>query len=146
MKLFGDRHDRRPRLEIVPMIDVMLLLLVFYILSTVALGRQQGIPVNLPRAATGTPNAMNNDVMITITRDGVFYLGKTRIREQDLVSSVQALADRTPGGLKALREAGVVINADMSVQHRLVVTTMDSLRTLDITHFRIATDATAGKP
>lgn len=146
MKLFGERHRRRPRLEIVPMIDVMLLLLVYYILSTITLGHEHGIPVKLPRAQTGEAAASHQELMITITRDGDFFVGRERIRPDDLVSTVRALADRTPGGLAALQETGVVINADLSVQHRLVVSTMDALRTVGITQFGIATEPGESHP
>lgn len=144
--LFGEtRHARRPRLEIVPMIDVMLLLLVFYILSSVALSRDQAIPVHLPKASTGTADS-GPDVTVTITKRGDYYVNKKIVRVQDLAAAVKAVGDRLPGGMKTLEEKGVVINADMSVQHRLVVTAMDTLREINITHFGIATDPLGGKP
>lgn len=146
MKLFGERHRRRPRLEILPMIDVMLLLLVYYILSTITLGHEHGIPVKLPEAATGEAAARHLEVMITITKDGEFYLGKDRIRPDEVVTAVKALAERTPGGLEALQQTGVVINADLTVQHRLVVSTMDALRVAGITQFAIATEPEAKQP
>lgn len=146
MKLFGDRHQRRPRLEILPMIDVMLLLLVYYILSTVSMAHEHGIPVQLPKAATGEAAAAHREVMITITKDGQFYLDKDKIAGDQIVSAMNALASKTPGGLQAIRDAGVVINADLSVQHRLVVSTMDALRTLDITQFGIATEPEPNHP
>lgn len=128
------------------MIDVMLLLLVYYILSTITLSHEHGIPVKLPQAQTGEAAAKHQEVMITITKEGKFYLGKDEIRPEDLVSAVKALAEKTPGGLEALQTTGVVINADLTVQHRLVVSTMDALRTAGISQFGIATEPEAKQP
>lgn len=128
------------------MIDVMLLLLVYYILSTITLGHEHGIPVKLPQAQTGEAATSHQELMITITHDGEFFLGKEKIRQEDLVPSVKAIIARTAGGAQALQETGVVINADLSVQHRLVVSTMDALRALGVTQFAIATDPGDARP
>jgi biopolymer transport protein ExbD len=126
------------------MIDVMLLMLVFYILSTVTLTHQHGIPVDLPRASTGS-SAEGSEVTITINKDGEFFVNKDKVRQEDLAATVKALADKTPGGIKALDDKGVVINADLSVQHRLVVYCMDAMRGIDVTHFSVSTES-SGAP
>ena len=144
--LFGEvRRAHRPRLEILPMIDVMLLMLVFYILSTTTLTHQHGIPVDLPKAATGSSDT-GSEITITIRQDGTFFVNKDRVVEQDLAAAVKALAEREPGGLKAVDEKGVIINADLAVQHRLVVHCMDAMRSIDVTHFSVATRESGATP
>jgi biopolymer transport protein ExbD len=144
VKLIGERHRHRPRLEIVPMIDVMLLLLVFYILSSLTLEREHGIPVQLPKAQSGVTQPKEaREVTITIDKNGTFYLDKDKITPETVGERVKMLADSRPGGLKGVEEAGVIINADLSVQHRLVVQCMDSLRAIGITQFGIATNPAA---
>lgn len=136
MLLFPERRKKRaPKIEIIPMVDVMFLLLVFYILSTVALTVQKGVPVQLPAAATTETNPVE-EVVVTIEKDGTFYLNKEKVEADELASALEAL-----GNLEHLRSGVVVLNADMKVQHRRVVKAMDQLRSLGITNFAIATEA-----
>ena len=142
MKLFpGRRRKRTPRIEIIPMVDVMFLLLVFYILSSLALTAQRGIPVQLPQAGSGQPgSAASQEVVVTITPEGEFYLNKERVESTKLGESLLALAATRPGGMDAIRKGSLVLNADLSVQHRLVVSAMDQLRAVGVENFGIATD------
>jgi biopolymer transport protein ExbD len=143
MDYFGRKIRKKPHIEIIPMIDVMLLLLVFYILSTLTLNQEKGIHVQLPQAKTGERDDSNNKaVVVTIDKDGKFYLNKTPVTPGGLPAAMRALAAQRPGGIADIQANPVVINADLSVQHRLVVEAMDALRGLDILRFSIATQPT----
>ena len=138
--LFGSaKPKRKPRIEIIPMVDVMFLLLVFYILSTIAMTTERGIPVSLPSAASGESTRVE-ETTVTINARGEVYLNRDRIELSDLGSALEAKAQSMPGGLEHLREGYVVLNVDMSVPHRSVVSAMDQLRELGISNFSIATD------
>lgn len=144
MSLFGERRRRAsPRIEIIPMVDVMFLLLVFYILSSLALTQQQGIPVQLPEATTGE-SIGRDEVVVSIDREGRFSLNKKAVAAEVLAEEVQALAVDYPGGLEALRQGEVVLQADLEVPHRLVVQAIDELRTIGINRFAIAIDPEQG--
>ena len=142
MRLFPQRKRKRsPRIEIIPMVDVMFLLLVFYILSSLALTAQRGIPVQLPQAGSGQPgSAAAQELVVTITPAGEFFLNKEKVDPEKLGEAVTALAGTLPGGLEAVRKGSLTLNADLSVQHRLVVSAMDQLRAVGIENFGIATD------
>lgn len=146
MKLFTRRARRAARLEIIPMIDVMFLLLVFYILSTAALTHQQTIPVDLPTAGTGEMGKSLPEVSVTLTRSGEVFLNQQKVEMSGLGAAVETLARTRPGGLGELRQAGVVLNADLQVRHREVVQVMDILRSLGIARFAIATDLPGNAP
>lgn len=135
----GAKAKRKPRIEIIPMVDVMFLLLVFYILSTIALTTERGIPVSLPSAATGEATQVE-ETTVSINARGEVYLNRDRIELADLGEALKAKAEAMPGGLEHLREGYVVLNVDMSVPHRSVVSAMDQLRDLGISNFSIATD------
>lgn len=139
MKIFNQRRRRKPKVEIIPMVDVMVLLLVFYILSSVALSHQHAIPVHLPRAATGD-GAQQEEVAVSITADGKFYLNKTEVDPDELGPAVERLARDYPGGMEAIKQGNLVLNADLSTTHRLVVKAMDELRQVGIERFAIATE------
>lgn len=139
MKLFGTRRRRKPKVEIIPMVDVMVLLLVFYILSSVALSHQHGIPVHLPRAVSGEGTQVE-EVVVTIDPQGRFFLNKEEVPAEGLGQAVERLARDYPGGMKALQEGNLMLNADLSTTHRSVVQAMDQLRGVGIERFAIATE------
>lgn len=128
------------------MVDVMFLLLVFYILSSLALTAQRGIPVQLPQAGSGQPGAATQELVVTITPAGDFYLNKEKVDPTKLGEAVTALAATSPGGMEAVRKGSLVLNADLSVQHRLVVSAMDQLRAVGVENFGIATDPKRATP
>ncbi len=128
------RQLKRTRIEIIPMIDTMFFLLVFFMLSSLALIRQNSITVNLPKASTAKKQ---NAVDLTVTVDKAHNV---------FVNKDQTSLDKL--GMKLVQEAGVnadlstvalVINADLSVPHGLVVSCIDDARAVGITHFAIAT-------
>ena len=129
------RKLKRTRIEIIPMIDTMFFLLVFFMLSSLALVRQNSIHVNLPRASTAKKqNAV--DLTVSIDKDRHVYVNKDMISLQDLGAKLL----QTAGGKNAdLSTASIVINADLTVPHGLVVSCIDRAREVGITHFAIAT-------
>lgn len=140
MKLFPERRrQRKLRLEIIPMIDVMFLLLVFYILSTAALVHQQAIPVDLPLASTAETHILGPEVTVSLTRAGEVFLNQQNVGLEGLAAAVEQLAQTRPGGLHALQEEGVVLNADLQASHGQVVQVMDRLRQLGIARFAVST-------
>lgn len=138
--LFGKkRAKRKPRIEIIPMVDVMFLLLVFYILASIGLTIERGIPVSLPDAVSGESSVVE-ETKITITKDGNVFLNHDKVSLDTLGEAVKAKADEMPGGLKHLQEGFVVLNIDMDVPHRQVVKAMDQLREVGVSNFSIATE------
>ncbi len=126
---------RRPIEEaeiiVIPMIDVMMFLLFFFMVASLAMVVQAGLPVNLPKAATANQHSAEN-ITITIMRDGRIFLNRTPTTLDKIRDGLQALKVG-PGNL-------VIINADKSVMHGIVVGAMDEARKAGVVHFAIATD------
>jgi len=129
------RELKRTKIEIIPMIDTMFFLLVFFMLSSLALTRLNGLPVNLPHAATAPKQAVS-DLTITVDKNQVVYINKERIQIDEIG---QKLVEKAGGASDALDQASVVINADLTVPHGIVVHCIDEARSVGITHFAIAT-------
>jgi biopolymer transport protein ExbD len=88
--LFVSRKKKRtPRIEIIPMVDVMFLLLVFYILSTIAMTTERGIPVSLPAAASGQTVAAE-EIVVSINAQGEVYLNQKRVELPELGAAMRA--------------------------------------------------------
>lgn len=125
------RMIRKARIEIIPMIDTMFFLLVFFMVATLSMTVQQGLSVNLPHAVTARDD-VRQLVTLTLTKEGGIYFNK------EPVSSPEEVASR----LTQWKEKGtldtVVINADRSVEHGSVVTLMDAVRRSGVTRMAIA--------
>ncbi|MCW3098611.1 MAG: outer rane transport energization protein ExbD [Chthonomonadaceae bacterium] len=116
---------------VIPMIDVMMFLLFFFMVSSLAMVVQSGLPVNLPKASTSSQHSTQN-ITITIMRDNRIFL-----------NTAVVTLDKLKDGLKALNVTDqnlVIINADKMVTHGLVVGAMDEARKAGVTRFAIATD------
>src|ERR1700710_519240 len=77
------RELKRTRIEIIPMIDTMFFLLVFFMLSSLALAKLNGLPVNLPRASTA-PKQAPAKLTLTIDKDQLVYVNKEPVAIEDV--------------------------------------------------------------
>ena len=103
MKRFArPRKKRSPRIEIIPMVDVMFLLLVFYVLSSLAMSQNKGIQVALPAASTGQASAVPQMVVVTVDAQGQVFLLQDKVEVNELAVKVQELAAGRPGGMEGL--------------------------------------------
>ena len=129
------RALKRTRIEIIPMIDTMFFLLVFFMLSSLAMIKFNALPVNLPRASTA-PHQKAADLTVTIDKNRHFFVNKDPVSPDQLGAK---LLERAGGPKVDMNTAVLVINADLAAPHGLVVRCMDEARRIGITHFSIAT-------
>ena len=120
------RSSKKARIEIIPMIDTIFFLLVFFMISTLSMSQFKGMPVNLPKAASGQ-QAPAESAAITIDKNGRLFLNQQAMLGESLK---QQLA-KNPDLL-------VVINADDGVQHGRVVEVMDIARGANVAKMAIA--------
>jgi biopolymer transport protein ExbD len=124
------RERTRARIEIIPMIDVVFFLLVFFMMASLSMTVYRGLPVNLPRASTGaTPPA--ESAAITVTRDGQTYLERQPVTRAVLGERLRGLVGANP-------QVAIVITADEEVAHGRVVDVLDEVRTAGVTRMAIA--------
>jgi biopolymer transport protein ExbD len=124
------QEQPKARIEIIPMIDVIFFLLVFFMVSTLSMTINRGLPVNLPAAATSQKDLREN-FNLTLTQDGEMFLNKEPIALQDLGPRLRAALAGEP-------ELMVIINADGEVRHHAVVEVMDELRVAGVARLAIA--------
>lgn len=84
MKFRNYRETKQPELNIIPMIDIMFFLLVFFMLSTMYMVEQKTIPVNLPQATSATIDNKTN-FTVTLKNDDTIYLEDQQTDMQTLL-------------------------------------------------------------
>jgi biopolymer transport protein ExbD len=124
------RGMKKARIEIIPMIDTIFFLLVFFMISTLSMSRFRGMPVNLPKAASGQ-QAPAESAAITIDKDGRIFLNQQTIDISTLGESLRRQIEKNA-------EMLVVINADDAVEHGRVVEVMDIARGANVAKMAIA--------
>ena len=122
---------KKPRIEIIPMIDTMFFLLVFFMIATLSMTMQQGMPVNLPEASS-TTDKVTEPISLTITEHEDLYYNKE-------LMTIDELHTRLLGLIQRNADPTIVINADEHVEHGLVIKVMDTVRLTGIHNMAIAT-------
>jgi biopolymer transport protein ExbD len=123
------RSRKKARIEIIPMIDTIFFLLVFFMISTLSMAQYRGMPVNLPKAASGQ-QAPAESAAITIDSQGRLFLDKEPVEKTRLGDLLRQQRAQNADLL-------VVINADDGVEHGRVEV-MDIVRTASIARMAIA--------
>ena len=124
------KQPEKARIEIIPMIDVIFFLLVFFMISTLSMTINRGLPVHLPTATT-SQKEMRDNVNLTVLQDGTMFLNKQPITLQNIAQRVKAALASNP-------QLTVVINADGQVLHHTVVDILDELRSAGVPGLAIA--------
>lgn len=136
MKLRNYRETKQPDLNIIPMIDIMFFLLVFFMLSTIYMVEQKTIPVNLPQATSATIDNKTN-FTVTLKDDGSIYL-------EDQQTDIQTLLMQATKEQKNNPSFAIIIRADKDINYDKVVSFIDTLKKAGITRFGLATNGAGG--
>ena len=132
MRLVDDDPDIPPQINIVPAIDVIFSILTFFIIGTLFLTRNEGLPVNLPQAATGVIQQQNR-ITVSIDDRGNLALD----REEILLEQLEA---RVIEMMQTENITLVAIQADRRIDHGRVIAVMDRLRQISGLRLAIATE------
>lgn len=127
---FTNGRSRRVALDMTPLIDVVLMLVIFFMLTTTFV-LSPGIEVDLPRGHS-TQEPRERDAIITMTKAGVIYYQDAQVSLATLQSVLQRAHNHQP-------ELRVVIKADTQVAHGNVVAVMDIAKHLGIDRLAVAT-------
>jgi len=128
----SERAGRQPlvRIDLTPLVDVVFLLLIFFMVST-TFREDQGLELRLP-AASGTPTAESAELRVSVAADG-------SLRFEGRALDIAELERQARVALEASSERLVVVEADRSVEHGRVVAVMDVLRRAGARGLTVAT-------
>ena len=126
-----------PKQKLSPMIDMIFLLLVFFIVSTMYMSEIKTIPIRLP-VAQNSETVSKSNFAVTVKKDGVLYLEDNKIEMKQLVANAAAESKRDAA-------FSVIIRADGEANYKTVIKLMDELKGAGVTRFGLATDLGDGK-
>jgi biopolymer transport protein ExbD len=134
MKLWQDRGgEQEARIEIVPLIDVIFCILVFFLLASLQFSRQQAIELQLPQAGTGT-SVVRDTKLVTIDDRGLIYEegNSNPITKDSLRQSLTNYHKLNPKGL-------MVLHASRSISYNEVIQVLDILKSVGGNRVALAT-------
>ena len=135
MNFRNKRLAPEPEINLIPFIDVLLVMLIFLMLTT-TWSRLTEINLTLPVANAQKPNERPRQIVLTISSHGQFVMNKSPVGG----TSVEALtAVLTP---LAAKDVTLVINADASAAHQSVVNAMEAARRSGLSQITFATQST----
>jgi biopolymer transport protein ExbD len=114
------QYIKKARVEMIPLIDVIFLLLVTFIFFTMSMAIHRGLPVQLPSSSTAQVER-KGFVEITIKDDGTVYLDKKEATLSELSARLTVLHQESP-------EMRVLISGDKKASYELIVSVMDAVK------------------
>jgi biopolymer transport protein ExbD len=132
---FRRPYDEEPELNLVPLIDVMLIVLIFLAVTT-TYSRYSELQLKLPGAEAAPTDARINEIVVGVSADGRFALDRVVLPNTDPDVVAQALTKAAQG----LKEPTVVIRADAQAPHQAVVNVMEGARLARLSRLSFVTE------
>ena len=140
---FRPRVHDEPEINLIPFIDVLLVVLIFLMLST-TYSKFTELQLQLPVADAQAQRDHAKEVLVSVNAEGAYAINKVPLPER----SVEALAAALLEAAKAGKDSVLIISADASARHQAVVTVMEAARRSGLTQITFATQSStrAGTP
>ena len=136
---FNRRKRDEPEINLIPFIDVLLVVLIFLMLST-TYSRFTELQITLPTANAEKLKERPREILVSITADGLYAINRKPVEGRQVESLVAALRAAAAG----TNDSVVVVSADASAAHQSVIHVMDAARRANLPRLTFATQATSG--
>lgn len=123
------RRRRSTGVDITPLIDVVFLLLIFFMVST-TFEQETQISIELPEATGEKSEKAPLELEITVDREGIFYVNDLEV----VNTRIETLKSAIRNAVGEKRDIPVIINADAKTPHQAVMTVMDAASQLGLLH------------
>ena len=130
----GSARQEELDVNITPLIDVVFLLLIFFMVST-TFERESEIEIVLPEAAATTTKAEDFVLEVTVDAEGTFFVNGQRVVNSKIETLKKAM--KKVAGDRS--DPPIVLSADAQTPHQAVITVMDAARQLGFVHLNFAT-------
>ena len=131
--------DEEPELNLIPLIDVLLIVLIFLAVST-SYSRFAELQITLPSADAAQPMKQPNEINVAVTADGRYAIERQVLASTD----VRAFAETLRAAGKGSDTTLLIINADAQAPHQAVIGVLEAARLAGIVRISFATQRTDG--
>ena len=128
-------HREAPEINLIPLLDVLLVILIFLMVTT-TYSRYSELKINLPTAAGEESPQKPKTIQVAVDA-----LGHYQVNEKNVAASVEALSSAMAGIAKGNGEIVVVINADSKASHQSVINIMEAARRTGLARITFATQS-----
>jgi biopolymer transport protein ExbD len=135
---FRPRTKDEPEINLIPFIDVLLVVLIFLMLST-TYSKFTEMQLKLPVADTDAQRDYPKEVLVAVTSEGNYSVNRIAVAGRGVDTLATALRD----GAKSGKESVVIISADASAKHQAVVTVMEAARRAGLNQITFAAQTSA---
>ena len=133
---FRRRRSEEPEINLIPFIDVLLVIIIFLMLTT-TYSKFSGLEINLPTADASKQAEQPNEIDVAVTASGQVLVNKAPVAAKDVKGIAEAL--RRAAGNR--QDPIIVINADAKATHQSVVDVMQGAQAAGYPHISFATQA-----
>jgi biopolymer transport protein ExbD len=137
VNLRGNRPRDEPEINFIPLIDVLLVILIFLMVTT-TYQRVAELQITLPEADADQMKQRPKEINVGVDTQGQYVIDKTVFRFTTVAALGEALS-RASGGSQ---DAVVIINADANATHQSVIHVMEAARQVGLIHITFATQTT----
>ncbi|MGN1057088.1 MAG: ExbD/TolR family protein [Comamonas sp.] len=137
---FRPRRSEEPEINLIPFIDVLLVVLIFLMLST-TYSKFTELELTLPTANTETMRDRPKELVVSIAADGRYAIGKQALEDRSVDAITQALTEAAPAGADSV----IIISADAAAPHQSVVSAMEAARRAGMSQITFATQSSSAK-
>jgi len=134
MNFQRDREREEPEINLIPMIDVLLVILIFLMITT-TYSKFSGLEINLPTADAQQNKEQPDEINVVVAASGDIMVNKQTLGSRD-VEAIRAALQRAAGSGK---EPVVIINADAKAAHQSVIDVMQAAQGAGLAHISFAT-------
>ena len=134
MRFRQRNRSKAPTLALTSMLDVIFLLLCFFVTVSVFSQWESEISIKLPNASTGEqPERLPGEIIVNLSKDGTIRVNGTSLTLDDLQTRLAKISKFYPG-------QPVIIRADRDTKYESLVAVIDSCRAADVWNFSLATE------
>ena len=128
------RQQEEPEINLIPMIDVLLVILIFLMITT-TYSKYAGLDINLPTADVHQAPDHPNEINVVVSSQGDVMVNKSPVGERDVAAVSLALKQAATGA----KDPVVIISADAKTTHQSVIDVLEAAQQAGLSHISFAT-------
>ena len=137
MNFLHRRVHEEPEINLIPMIDVLLVILIFLMITT-TYSKYAGLEINLPTAEAQQSQEQPNEINVVVSDQGEVMVNQSALESRD-VAAISLALRRAAGN--SPKEPVVVISADAKATHQSVIDVMQAAQQASLSHISFATQS-----